>query len=169
MVISPKTKIGELLQAYPQLESVLIEMSPVFEKLKNPVLRKTVARVATIQQIAAVGGIPVDDIIRRLRKETGQDENVEETRDLTEYSSSVEPEWFDTGKISVRFDASPIINAGESPLNEVLHKAMQLGKDEILELQTPFLPAPVLDLLKSKNFRIYTLQKGLATLSYIRK
>ena len=46
MVISPKTKVGELLDAYPELESVLMEMSPAFEKLKNPILRRTVARVA---------------------------------------------------------------------------------------------------------------------------
>jgi hypothetical protein len=54
-------------------------------------------------------------------------------------------------------------------MNEVLHKAMQLGKNEILELQTPFLPAPVLDLLRSKNFLVYTVQKGRITLSYISK
>ena len=31
-------------------------MSPAFEKLKNPILRKTVARVATLAQVAVVGG-----------------------------------------------------------------------------------------------------------------
>ena len=57
-------------------------MSPVFEKLKNPVLRRTVARVATIQQISVVGGIPVDDIINRLRKEVGQTEDTWQQRSL---------------------------------------------------------------------------------------
>ena len=51
IIISPKTKVGELLDNYPDLESVLMEMSPAFEKLRNPVLRKTVARVATLQQV----------------------------------------------------------------------------------------------------------------------
>ena len=51
ITISPKTKVGELLDAYPELEPVLMAMSPAFEKLKNPVLRKTVARVATLQQV----------------------------------------------------------------------------------------------------------------------
>ena len=38
IIISPKTKVGELLEAYPALESVLMSMSPAFEKLRNPVL-----------------------------------------------------------------------------------------------------------------------------------
>lgn len=72
MIISPKTKVGELLDTFPELESVLMEMSPAFEKLKNPLLRKTVARVATLQQIAVVGGLNVDSIVNRLRSAVGQ-------------------------------------------------------------------------------------------------
>ena len=53
--ISPKTKVGELLDAYPELEQLLMAMSPAFEKLKNPVLRRTVAKVATLQQISVAG------------------------------------------------------------------------------------------------------------------
>ena len=54
ITISPKTKVGELLDAYPELENVLMAMSPAFEKLKNPILRKTVAKVATLQQVCIV-------------------------------------------------------------------------------------------------------------------
>ena len=72
IIISPKTKVGELLDHFPNLESVLMEMSPAFEKLKNPILRKTVARVATLQQVAVVGGLNVNEIVNRLRKEVGQ-------------------------------------------------------------------------------------------------
>ncbi|MGD8491813.1 MAG: DUF1858 domain-containing protein, partial [Anaerolineae bacterium] len=52
-IIAPKTKVAELISAYPQLEQVLIDYVPAFEKLKNPVLRKTVARITTLQQAAA--------------------------------------------------------------------------------------------------------------------
>jgi hypothetical protein len=47
LIITPQTKVGELLDAYPELESILFELSPAFAKLKNPILRKTVARIAT--------------------------------------------------------------------------------------------------------------------------
>ena len=37
--------------AYPELEEVLIGLAPPFKKLKNPLLRKSVAKIATIKHI----------------------------------------------------------------------------------------------------------------------
>ena len=168
MIISPKTKIGELLETYPELESVLIEMSPAFKKLRNPVLRRTIARVATIQQISVVGGIPVDTIINLLRMEVGQsDIQTEDTG--PEYITAAPPSWFDEARITQRFDATLIINAGESPMIEILGKTMNLRPGEIFELQTPFVPAPILDMLREKKFQVHTVQKGGSVKSYIAK
>ena len=46
--ITPQTMVGDMLENYPELEDKLIEIAPVFKKLKNPILRKTVAKVATV-------------------------------------------------------------------------------------------------------------------------
>ena len=73
IIIAPKTKIAELIEAFPQLEPVLIDYVPAFEKLKNPVLRRTVARITTLQQAAAIGNVDIEDLINRLRKTVGQD------------------------------------------------------------------------------------------------
>lgn len=48
--ITPQTKVGELLDAFPELEETLFSLSPKFKHLKNPMLRKTVAKVATLYQ-----------------------------------------------------------------------------------------------------------------------
>ena len=53
--IQPSTKVAQLLDAYPELEEVLIRMAPPFRKLKNPILRRSVAKVATLKQAAIVG------------------------------------------------------------------------------------------------------------------
>jgi hypothetical protein len=55
--ITPETKIADLLDAYPQLEDVLIQQSPHFTALKNPILRKTVAKVATLERASQMSGI----------------------------------------------------------------------------------------------------------------
>jgi hypothetical protein len=167
-LISPKTKVGELLDAYPALEPVLMEMSPAFEKLKNPVLRKTIARVATLQQVAVVGGINVEDIVNRLRKEIGQNSGMSDNSEST-YLSDELPEWFDSAKITVRLDASPVINSGGSPMNDILHDANRLNPGEILELQTPFVPAPIIDMLRGKGFIIFCIQTEDYVKSYIRR
>ena len=76
IVIGPRTRVGELLETWPELEKVLMELSSSFRKLQNPVLRRTVGKVATLQQIAVVGNIPVQSIVNVLRKEVGQDEAI---------------------------------------------------------------------------------------------
>jgi hypothetical protein len=46
---------------------------------------------------------------------------------------------------------------------------MNLRSGEIFELQTPFVPAPILDILREKKFQVYTVQKGGSVKSYITK
>jgi len=45
LIITPKTKVLQLIEGYPKLEDILIGYVPAFEKLQNPVLRKTVAKI----------------------------------------------------------------------------------------------------------------------------
>ncbi len=168
VIITPKTKIGVLLESYPGLESVLISMSPAFAKLKNPVLRKTVARVASIQQIAAVGGLNADEIVNRLRKEVGQTTGEEESSESENLSADI-PAWFDEMKIVIRFDASPVINSGGSPMIDILNRTKEMNPGEIFELMTPFVPAPIIDMLKSKGFKVYTRSGDQNVMSYISK
>lgn len=168
LIISPKTKVGELLDAFPQLENVLLELSPSFAKLKNPVLRKTVARVASLQQAAMVGGLKVDDLVNRLRKEVGQAETTIETEN-TQYLTTHTPAWFNPANIKERFDATPVINSGGSPMADILEKTSKLAENEIFELKTPFVPAPIIDMLKNKNFQTFSQKKEEEVFTYFSK
>jgi len=153
LIITPKTRVGELLDVYPELESVLLELSPAFKKLKNPVLRKTVGKVATLQQAAALGNISVTEVINILRMEVGQQlfDGVE-SGDEINYEKS---EWFDPGKVSVSFDATPLINSGENPMLEVLAHLEKTNSGEIFLLTTPFVPAPIIELISKKGYSHY--------------
>jgi hypothetical protein len=71
--ILPSTKVGALLDRYPELEDILIGLAPPFKKLKNPFLRRGVARVASLKHAAAVGGMPVNDLVNKLRAVVGQE------------------------------------------------------------------------------------------------
>jgi hypothetical protein len=166
ITITPRTKVGELLDAYPELEAVLMAMSPAFEKLKNPVLRRTVAKVATLQQVAVVGGVNIEEMVRQLRMKAGQDK-LETGQDNLEYISVSTPEWFDNSSITVRFDATPVINSGGSPMKDILHLAGLLKPGEIFELITPFVPAPVIDMLIEKEFKTYSIDNNNRILTYI--
>jgi hypothetical protein len=142
LIITPKTKVLELIETYPQLEDVLIQYAPAFKNLKNPVLRRTVAKIATVQQAAAIGGVKTEELINRLRKEVGQDLVSGEAG--TQYNY-LKPGWFAEEKIVKRFNASEMLAAGEHPVNQVIADLNHLEHGKIYELKAPFLTAPLID------------------------
>lgn len=142
IIISPKTKILQLIETWPQLENVLIGYVPAFSKLKNPVLRKTVAKIATLQQAAAIGNVKVEDLINRLRKEIGQDLLDESAGNS--YNTS-RPWWMDEKTVHKEMDAREMLAAGEHPVNQVMADLKQLPKGKLYKLEAPFLPAPLID------------------------
>jgi hypothetical protein len=150
LIISPKTKVLQLIEAYPQMEDILIQYAPAFKKLKNPVLRKTIARIATLQQAAAVGNVKVEDLINRLRKEVGQD--LYKGNSSTDYITE-KPDWFNEKQIESEFDAKQMLARGEQPVNQVIADLNSLGKRKIYKLLAPFLPAPLIDKATSLKIR----------------
>jgi len=148
LIITPKTKVLALIEAYPQLEDVLIEYAPAFEKLKNPVLRKTVARIATLQQAASIGNVKVEDLINRLRKEIGQDLY---SSDMTNTYNASKPDWFKEELVTQELDAKKMLAVGEHPVNQVMADLTSLENGKIYKLIAPFLPAPLIDKASSLN------------------
>lgn len=158
--ITPQTRVGDFLNNYPEQEELLLSLSPAFNKLRNPVLRRTIGRVATFQQIAVVGNIPLDEIINTLRKATGQTQNFEETimqNDLTQ-----KPDWFATEHITDVLDAREMLQAGQHPLAEVLSKTSKMPEGQIFELITPFVPMPLIEKITASGLKAYISETGSA-------
>ena len=150
LIITPKTKVLQAIEAYPQLEELLISYVPAFVKLKNPVLRKTVARIATLQQAAAIGNVPVEELINKLRAEIGQDLF---TQNENQMYNTQQPEWYNESLIAGELDARPMLAAGEYPVNQVIADLKMLETGKIYKLTAPFLPAPLIDKASSLNFK----------------
>jgi len=66
-LITPATNVAELLERYPELVEVLVGIAPNFKNLTNPVMRKTMARFATLQTAAETAKMPVEELVERLR------------------------------------------------------------------------------------------------------
>ncbi len=143
LIITPKTRVLDLIEEYPQLEETLISYVPAFKKLRNPVLRKTVARVATLQQAASIANIKVEILVNRLRDEVGQD-LVSGDQAESKYNT-VRPGWFSEELIVEKLDAGKMLAAGEHPVGQVIADLNKMDKGNIYELKAPFLPAPLID------------------------
>ncbi len=157
IIISPKTKVLALIEAYPQLEDTLINYVPAFEKLKNPVLRKTVARIATLQQAAVIGNVKVEELINVLRKEVGQDliSGVAEQE-----INTVMPSWYDPALVKQETDIRPMLAAGEQPVNQVMADLNKLEAGVIYRVTAPFVPAPLIEKAASLNIDHWLKQEA---------
>lgn len=164
LIITPKTKVLELIETYPQLEDVLIGYVPAFNKLKNPLLRRTVAKVATLQQAAVIGGVDISDLIARLREGAGQDYAIESFEDQ-QYNYN-QPAWFNEENILVQFDVREMLERGEHPVNQVIADLKTLPEGKIYQLVAPFLPVPLIDKATGLSFAHWIVEKN-AQLFYI--
>ncbi len=154
--ITPDTKLAALLDAYPNLEPILIEVAPAFKRLRNPFLRNTVAKIANLRQVAEVGEVSLGKLITTLRNEVG----LEPLSDV-EMGVRVDddaPDWFSADKIVMSLDAREMIERNEHPVGRVLKELDGLGADGIYELITQFKPAPLVDKAMEKGFRAWTVE-----------
>ncbi|MGB7296609.1 MAG: DUF438 domain-containing protein [Candidatus Aminicenantales bacterium] len=69
MKIGAKTKVDDLIKKYPFLLDSLAGFSPRFSKLRSPILRKTIGRVATLQQVAGFGDMALPDLLQKIQGE----------------------------------------------------------------------------------------------------
>ena len=91
MDLNPGTKIDDLLRAYPFLTEFFLEKSPKFKHLTNPIMRKTIGKVATLNQVATMGKLDpeklLDDIAEAIREKTGDTVTISKARP----SGSIDP------------------------------------------------------------------------------
>lgn len=158
LTITPQTRIRELIDAYPELEDKLVEMAPAFGKLKNPVLRNTIARVTSISQAALIGNIDINRMVNQLRQAVGQEPLFNESK--TETIMNNTPEWLDENYIKHTIDARPMLDAGQHPINIVFEELGKLKPDEILKLITGFVPAPLLDKARDRGHKVHTVENS---------
>jgi hypothetical protein len=158
MLVNPETRVGPLLDAHPELEDVLIGLSPEFRRLKNPILRRTVARVATLAQVAKVGGLPVPDVVDTLRRALGQDTghcDAHVAPDTLEW-----PAWAEAAAAPSWLDADAVLAAGGTPVGQLAAAAAAAAPGTILGLCAGFYPAPLVDTLRGKGHEVAARQAG---------
>jgi len=152
--VTPETRIGALLDAYPEVSDFLIGLAPQFAALKNPLLRRTVARVATVQQAAQIAGMPPGDLVVALREHLGQE--IGETGSLeTGPADGERPEWAGTDQFLAEVDADALLASGLTPIVEVKRRLAEAGAGDMVRLTASFRPAPLIDALRKQGFQVH--------------
>lgn len=158
LIITPKSKVMDIINAYPELENEIINYVPAFEKLKNPLLRHTVAKVATLQQAATIGNVDVSVLVNHLRGIIGQSaDSIQPQEGQYNY---LQPAWFDTNEIEQEFDVREMLARGEHPVAQVIEDLKHLPENKIYKMIASFLPVPLIDKASGLGFTHWIQQQG---------
>lgn len=159
MSITPETRVGELLDTFPEAEAALIAIAPKFEALKNPVLRRTVAKVATLEQAARVADMPVNELVRALRSALGQDGGGVEDGGAEADGGGEPPGWITDGTRR-EFDADAMLAGGETPVGKVSEALAGMAVGEAILIRSSFQVAPLIDAMKGRGHEVFTRKVG---------
>jgi len=150
--ITLATTIADLLENYEGMKDILIGINPKFKKLNNPVLRRTLAKLATVKQAAIVGGMDANDLLDQLREAVGQEPlKATPATDATEETKL--PSWA-SEKPKVTLNANEILDNEGNPLAEANKTVKALDPGEILEIVSDFRPEPLIDEFSQKGYAV---------------
>jgi hypothetical protein len=157
MEITSQSKLFEVLEAHPFLKAQIASIAPPFQNLKNPVLRRTVGKIATLEKVAQIGGMDVNKLVNTLRRAAGQEELAAETS--ANYVVAIprvaeDPEWI-AGEPQFIVNGTELLQRGEVPLSRVNELLMQLEEGRYILLATNFEPTPIIDAMQKQGRRVF--------------
>lgn len=154
-------KVSEVLRRYPQLLEVLIEVSPHFGLLRNPVLRRIQPRLVTVAQAARIGGLEPEALVRKLNAALGL-ETPAEPAAPPPAAAAAEAGGFDIehAPVAVELDVRPYHARGEEPFRAIMSAAAQVPVGQVLRLRNTFEPLPLYTVLGKRGFVHRTRQLG---------
>ncbi|MCC6838800.1 MAG: DUF2249 domain-containing protein [Flavobacteriales bacterium] len=156
ITINAQTKIAALLRANPAALEAIISLSPKFNKLRNPLLRKLMASRATIAMASKIGGCTPEDFFAKLEPlgfaidRSAAEEQAAARVPRPEFMMHLKPD--DVLELDVR----PILNEGKDPFNLILGKVKALSVGQALKITNDFEPIPLIQLLGRQGFETWS-------------
>ena len=105
--------------------------------------------------------MPLKEIINKIEIAIGEQPSNKDYDDEDYFLD--QPDWFSKDKIKLSINEEKLENKNQMTLATILLEAKDINKKEIIELITTFLPAPGIDILKSKGYSVWSkkLENGL--------
>lgn len=155
-------RISTVLARDERLLAVLVAAAPAFKKLQNPLLRKTMSKLATVEQAARIAGLDAADLLARLNgalageppRDVRPVDHVPLHEAMPAALLDVPPERI------VDLDVRDELRAGREPFRPIMSAAGRVDRDGVLRLRAIFEPAPLYPVLGRQGFSHFTEQLG---------
>ena len=154
ITINANTKIAAILKQHPDALEAIVSISPKFEKLRNPILRKLMAGRASISMASKISGCPMNTFYEKLKPlgfeiDTQTLPVAEEKKKVPGFITSLKKEQL------VELDVRDVIASGKDPLNLITEKVKTIKTGQVLKIINSFEPVPLMLLLEKQGFEVY--------------
>lgn len=167
--ITLETKVADLLNDYKGMKDILIKINPKFKKLNNPVLRRTLAKIAGVKQAAVVGGMEPMDLLNQLRVAVGQRPLIAETTEIEKDTKESTPAWI-TQIAKESINANELLDKGDNPLAKAFNILRKFNEGEVLTIESDFKPEPLIEEFEKKGYEVYSNEIEKDTfITYVKK
>ena len=152
--INANTKIAAIIKQHPDALEAIISISPKFEKLRNPILRKLMAGRTSISMACTMGGCSMHSFYEKLKPLGFQmDESIKpvvvKSKELPSFITTLQKDKL------ITVDVRPLLATGNDPLTMITEKVKILKEGEVLKIINTFEPLPLMKLLEKQGFDVY--------------
>lgn len=155
-MIRKDDRVASVLARDPGLLEVFVQASPAFERLRNPVMRRTMARLVTVEQAARIANIDTDAFLAKLNHQSGASPMVE--AGSSDAPTNIAPEGLlSTPSSRIEdLDVREDLRRGIEPFTTILSAVRSVGPDQVFRLRAIFEPVPLYGVLAKQGFAHYT-------------
>ncbi|HEX6693234.1 MAG TPA: DUF2249 domain-containing protein [Longimicrobiales bacterium] len=171
-MIRASDRVSAVLAANESLIDVFTSLSPIFERLRNPAMRKVMTRLVTVEQAARMGGVEIDTLLDRLNghatadtPSTTPDSSVGIHVDAThsdDTSSGVRPAAL--ARISpdmiVTADVREELRAGREPFSIIMAARATVKPGGALCVRATFEPVPLYAVMQKQHLAHWTERRA---------
>jgi uncharacterized protein (DUF2249 family) len=161
VTISGSTRLSRLFSAYPQLLDIMVGQSPLFQRLRNPLLRRAMTPLTSVEQAAQIAGLDPGTLVNTLRAAVGQPAAADPAPPPPgiDAGESHPPAWLDAPSTAT-LDVRDAQRTGQPVLDPILETVKTIQPGQRWTLRSEFEPLPLYALLQKKGFDHWTIQRA---------
>jgi uncharacterized protein (DUF2249 family) len=174
VVIAGGDRVDRVLARDSRLLEVFASVSPHFERLRSPSMRRVMARLVTVEQAARIAGVDAGVLLERLNDSllgwstdpvAGPPHDAEPLkrtemtteemeREIPPLLARIQPERI------VDLDVREELRQGREPFSRIMAAKAALPEGHVLRLRAIFEPAPLYQVMAKQGFEHWTEQRA---------
>jgi uncharacterized protein (DUF2249 family) len=155
-VVRATDRVSDVLARDETLVEVFVRCSPHFAKLRNRVMRRTMARLVTVEQAARIAAVPVTTLLHNLNAALGLAAGMPmPERDavaVTAASDAGGGLTYPPDAPVIEVDVREALRAGHEPFSRIMAAVSTLAPHEVLHVRAIFEPVPLFTVLGKRGF-----------------